>query len=193
MNGKLIIGCLFAMCVTAGAPDAQAQSVKSLLQSVVGHFKSTDFTGTWNYEGVDVKFQSDNLLKKAGGSVAATKIENDLDEQLKKIGFEPGVTTFIFNEDSTFTNTTKGRQLTGTYSYDESTEYLTLKYMKYIPVKAKVSGSGNKISLLFEANSLMSLVTFLGSNSGLSLLQGASSLLKTYDGMLVGMELRKEK
>lgn len=177
----------------SGIHTAQAQSIKNIIKSTVGHFMSQEFTGTWNYEGVAVKFQSDNLLKKAGGNIAASKIENDIDAQLKKIGFESGITTFRFNEDSTFTSVTNGKKMSGKYSYNNSTEYITLKYLNHVPVKAKVSGSGGKMSFLFEASSFLSMITFLGSHSGVSVVKSITSIFKSYDGMMVGMEFKKEK
>ena len=42
-------------------------------------------TGTWNYKGSAVEFESENLLMKAGGAAAATMAENKLDEQLSKV------------------------------------------------------------------------------------------------------------
>ncbi len=172
------------------AGSVQAQSVKKLLKAVTG-ITSQDFIGTWDYEGAAVNFKTNNLLKKAGGSVAASKLENELDERLSKLGFKPGVTTFVFNEDETFSNVTDGKTVKGTYSYDKSTGYITLNYINHIPVKAKVTGTSGKISLLFEADSFLTLVTFVGSNSGISVIKNVTSLLQSYDGMMVGIELKK--
>lgn len=186
---------LFAIvsCLLIGVNPMQGQSLTKVVKSTVNHFKAQDFNGTWSYEGVDVKFKTNNLLKKAGGSVAASKMEKDLNKQLDGLGFEPGITTFTFNEDGTFVNVTNGRKMGGKYAYDSKTEYMTLKYLNHIPLKAKVSGSGSKMSLLFEANGFLSMVTFIGSHSGVSLIKGVTSILNSYDGMMVGMELKKQK
>ena len=60
--------------------NSHAQSIKDLfnkeniekaVNAVTG--KSTaDMTGTWSYTGSAIEFESDNLLQKAGGAVAAT-------------------------------------------------------------------------------------------------------------------------
>ena len=70
--------------------NSHAQSIKDLfnkeniekaVNAVTG--KSTaDMTGTWSYSGSAIEFESDNLLQKAGGAVAATAAEKKLDEQL---------------------------------------------------------------------------------------------------------------
>lgn len=192
MKKNLFVVTMF-MCLFGWATTVQGQIVKKVVKSTVNHLTSQDFTGTWKYEGVDIKFQSSNLLKKAGGNVAAGKMEKNLDENLRKIGFEPGITTFTFNSDSTFTNVTNGKKMSGKYTYDSATDYITLKYLGHVPIKAKVSGSGSKMSLLFEASGFLSMVTFIGSHSGVSIIKSITSILNSYDGMMVGMELRKEK
>ncbi len=186
MKKKYIYTLLMA-CLFISVPAMQAQSIKGVLNSLKGF----DFEGTWNYEGAAVEFKSNNLLKKAGGKVASSSIEKNLNSQLNKIGFEPGVTVYTFNADSTFTNTTGGRTIKGKYSYNSSTKNITLKYANHIPLKAKVSGSGSKMSLLFEANEFLSAVTFIGSHSGVSAIKGVTSILNSYDGMMVGLEFKK--
>jgi len=171
---------------------AYGQSIKGLTKSAINHLSSLDITGTWKYTGAAVEFESDNLLKKAGGKAASATLEKKVDSQLSKLGFETGVTTFTFSSDSTFTNTTGSKTLSGKYTYDNSTKYITLKYASHIPLKAKLSGSGSKISLLFEANGFLSFATFIGSHSGISVVKSLTSVLNSYDGMMVGMELQKE-
>ena len=90
--------------------NSHAQSIKDLfnkeniekaVNAVTG--KSTaDMTGTWSYTGSAIEFESDNLLQKAGGAVAATAAEKKLDEQLAKVGIKAGQMSFTFNADSTF-------------------------------------------------------------------------------------------
>ena len=82
--------------------NSHAQSIKDLfnkeniekaVNAVTG--KSTaDMTGTWSYTGSAIEFESDNLLQKAGGAVAATAAEKKLDEQLAKVGIKAGQMSF---------------------------------------------------------------------------------------------------
>ena len=69
----------------------RAQSIKDLfnkdniskvVNAVTGHTETVDMTGTWRYTGSAIEFESENLLKKAGGTVAASAAEQKLDEQL---------------------------------------------------------------------------------------------------------------
>lgn len=60
----------------------QAQSLKDILNkenlekavSVVTGKNTASVIGTWSFTGAALEFESDNLLQKAGGSVAATII-----------------------------------------------------------------------------------------------------------------------
>lgn len=168
------------------------KTLSKVAGAIAGHFTSLDLVGTWEYTGSSVAFESDNLLKKAGGTVAANRIESSIDYQLEKAGFQPGITSFTFNDDGTFTNTLGGRTLSGTCIYDTDTGYLTLKYMNHLPLKGRLTGSGDSISLLFETSSFLSLITLLGSNSGSTVISGLSSVTGSYDGMLTGIALSRK-
>ena len=74
------------------APDSQAQSLKDLLNkeniekavNAITGKNTASMEGTWTYTGPAIEFESDNLLQKAGGSVAANAAENKLKEQLAR-------------------------------------------------------------------------------------------------------------
>ena len=61
----------------------RAQSIKDLfnkdniskvVNAFTGHTETVDMTGTWRYTGSAIEFESENLLKKAGGTVAASAL-----------------------------------------------------------------------------------------------------------------------
>ena len=175
----------------------RAQSIKDLfnkdniskvVNAVTGHTETVDMTGTWRYTGSAIEFESENLLKKAGGTVAASAAEQKLDEQLAKVGIKEGQLSFTFNADSTFVSTLGKRKLNGTYSYDAGTQMLHLRYMKLIPMNAKVNYTTQQMDLLFEADKLLKLITFLSSSATL---KAISSLADSYDGMMLGYELKR--
>ena len=74
------------------APDSQAQSLKDLLNkeniekavNAITGKNTASMEGTWTYTGPAIEFESDNLLQKAGGSVAANAAENKLKGQLAR-------------------------------------------------------------------------------------------------------------
>ena len=88
---KSFLSIAFMAVFMLMANNSQAQSWSDLLNkdniskvvnAITGTTESIDMTGTWNYKGSAVEFESDNLLMKAGGAAAATMAENKLNEQL---------------------------------------------------------------------------------------------------------------
>lgn len=193
MKKRFIYPPVLMVCLLCGIGALKAQSVKGVVKSAVNHFAGLDLVGTWDYKGVDVQFESDNLLKKAGGHVAAARAEKSIDEQLQKIGIKPGRSQFTFKEDGTFVNVSSGKKMKGKYDYNSETGVIKLSYLNHIPLKAKVTGNAAKMSFLFEADGFLSMVTFLGGKSGISVVKALTSIVRSYDGMLVGMEYEKVK
>ena len=176
----------------------KAQSLKDLLgkatevvQAVTGA-DSVKMVGNWTYSGSSIEFESDNLLSKAGGGVAANAAEKKLDEYLTKVGIKAGNTKFAFAQDSTLTVSWNGKVKKGTYSYDASTKKVTLKFGKLLTISPKVTAKSSELDLLFEADKLFKLITYITSKSGNATLQSISSLANNYDGMLLGLALKKE-
>lgn len=182
-------------------PNCQAQSLKDLfnkeniekvVNAVTGN-STVSMEGTWSYTGSAIEFESDNLLQKAGGSVAAGAAESKLNEQLAKIGIKEGQMSFTFNADSTFTSKVGSKSLNGTYSYDASEQKVNLKFAKLIGINAKMNCTSSNMDLLFDADKLLKIVTFLASKSSNSTLKSISSLAGSYDGMMMGFALKKEE
>ena len=176
----------------------KAQSLKDLLgkatevvQAVTGA-DSVKMVGNWTYSGSSIEFESDNLLSKAGGGVAANAAEKKLDEYLTKVGIKAGNTKFAFAQDSTLTISWNGKVKKGTYSYDASTKKVTLKFGKLLTISPKLTAKSSELDLLFEADKLFKLITYITSKSGNATLQSISSLANNYDGMLLGLALKKE-
>ncbi len=175
---------------------SRAQSLKDIVSKVVsgvtGKSSEIDLEGTWNYTGSAIEFESDDLLKKAGGSVAASLAEGKLNEQLEKVGITADDMSFTFNADSTFTIKLKSKNVSGSYSYDSSTKTLDMKLIKILNLSAKVNYSSSKMDLLFDTDKLLSLVSTLGNISGSTILDAIGSLASSYEGMMMGLSLKKE-
>ena len=58
-------------------------------------------------------------------------------------------------------------------------------------MKAKVNYTTQQMDLLFEADKLLKLITFLSSKSSSATLKAISSLADSYDGMMLGYELKR--
>lgn len=179
---------------------SQAQSLKDLfnkeniekaVNAVTGKSK-VEMTGTWTYTGSALEFESDNLLQKAGGAVAATAAEKKLDEQLSKIGIKAGQMSFTFNADSTFSAKVGQKTMKGSYSYNASTHKVNLKFAKLIGMNAKVNSTSSTMDLLFESDKLLKLITFLSSKTSNATLKTIGTLADSYDGMMLGFSLQKQ-
>ena len=127
--------------------------------------ETVDMTGTWRYTGSAIEFESENLLKKSRRNRRCFRCRTKAGRQLAKVGIKEGQLSFTFNADSTFVSTLGKRKLNGTYSYDAGTQMLHLRYMKLIPMNAKVNYTTQQMDLLFEADKLLKLITFLSSKS----------------------------
>ena len=196
---KSVFSLAFIATLLLVSANSQAQLLKDLFNkenvrkvgSAVTGKNTVDMTGTWSYTGAAIEFESDNLLMKAGGAVAATTAEAKLNEQLSKVGIKPGQMSFTFNADSTFTSTVGKKTLKGTYSYNASTKQVDLKYLKLLNLHAKVNCSSSSLELLFNSDKLLKLMTFIGSKSNSTALKTVSSLAENYDGMMLGFQLSK--
>lgn len=166
-------------------------NLSNIINAVTGHTEAVDMIGTWHYTSSAIEFKSDNLLKQAGGAIAASAAEQKLNEQLARIGIKEGKLSFTFNSDSTFVSILGGRNLSGSYSYDADTKTVHLMYMKLIPINAKVNYTSQQMDFLFEADKLLKLITFLSKKSNSATLRAISSLAESYDGMMLGYQLKR--
>ena len=200
MIGRFLLTGLILTVSTA----VSAQDWKSVLGGVVNKVEETvskvnesvSIVGTWKYTAPDCKFESDDLLTKAGGELAAKKVEEQMSNYLSKLGFNEN-TVYVFNADSTYTSTVAGRSINGTYSYNKDTKEVTLKTKIGLKLTAQVSTSvlnGGSMSLLFNADKLMSLAqTVTGAVAGKSATVGTlNTVLSQYDGLLLGFEMKKQ-
>lgn len=179
----------------AGTTGGAASALGSVLTNLLGGSSAvtaSDLQGTWTYRKADCVFETQNLLLKAGGEMAAAKIESQLESQLGKVGINPGACSFTFNSDGTYVATIGQYNLTGNYTLNTKSNTLTMTYLAGIGrISPKVVKTGASISLLFEGDKLLSMVQKVGKLTSNSTVSSLSSLINAYDGMLVGMQLSK--
>ena len=164
----------------------------NILSSVIGLDKITQesLIGTWKYNGPGCAFTSENLLAKAGGEIAASKIEEQLSAQYSKLGMSASNTYIQFKEDGTFAAKIKGKAWNGSYTFDETQSQIQLKGL-LLNMTGYVKKETNGISVLFESKKLLSLVQTLSSLSGNSQLSTIGEISKSYDGVRIGFDLKK--
>lgn len=168
------------------------EKISNIINTVTNNKSLTDISGTWDYIGSAIKLESDNKLMEIGGSAAMTVAENQLDDQLNKIGIKNSQMSFTFNADSTFTNTIGKHTLKGTYNYNSSEQKIELKYMSIIPLNANIDYTSETLKLLFKSDKLLQLLSFIADKSNNNSLKAIGSLAETYEGMQVGFKLKKQ-
>ena len=170
------------------------ETVKNVVESVTGTTLPVDVKGTWTYSGTAVKFESEDLLKSTAASLAAGQVEDKLDEYVQKVGIKAGTFSFTFNEDKTFSANVKGKSFNGTYSVSEDYKTMTLQFGKTFatkPFTAAISATSAQLDLLFQADKLLELLEKLTASSNNATLKTVSTIAGQYDGMQLGLELKK--
>ena len=90
---------------TTSSSSTGSSIISGILNNVIGSatFSQADLCAhTWKYSKPGCAFTSENLLAKAGGEIAANKIEEDLSKYYNKFGFSQSNTYFTFNTNGTF-------------------------------------------------------------------------------------------
>lgn len=176
-----------------GAAVNKMAGGNSILSDIISTFgaglttnKST-IVGTWKYTKPCVQFESESLLAKAGGSMAASKVEEKLEAIYQIAGIKPGACTFVFNNDNTMQYTMGGRTSQGKYSFDSKSKTITITTNGGMQVVAYVSVAGSNMGLTFDATKLLSLA---GSASTM-MNSSVSAILGNYKGMKIGFEFSK--
>lgn len=166
--------------------------INGILNNVIGSgtFKQADLCHTWKYSKPGCAFTSENLLAKAGGEIAASKVENKLEGYYKKFGFSSSNTYFTFNTDGTFSAKIDGKAWNGTYTFDEKTHAIQLKGL-LLSASGYATKTTNGIGLLFDQKKLLNLIKALSAFKGSSTLSAVGSIANNYDGMQVGFEMTK--
>ena len=181
-------GTLSSVLNTIGSGGTLANA----FTSVIGLDKVTKqgLVGTWKYDGPGCAFTSENLLAKAGGEVAATKIEQELKPYFDKTGLTAANTQMTFNEDGTFKATVAGKSFSGNWTLDESDGKVTLKAL-LISVNCYAKREYGGIALLFESKKLLNVLQVLAAMSGNDTVQKVGELSKNYEGIRLGFDMKK--
>ncbi len=163
----------------------------NIFSSVIGLDKLTQksIIKTWKYNGPGVAFTSENLLAKAGGEIAANKIEESLSEHYNKLGMSASNTHIEFKEDGTFAAKIKGKSWNGTYTFSESNGQLQLHGL-LLNLNGYLKKETNGISLLFESKKLLTLIQTMSAFSGSQQASAIGEIAKNYDGVRLGFDLK---
>ena len=190
-----VLGGLLGGGTTAGSSSTGSSIINGILNNVIGSatFSQADLCAhTWKYSKPGCAFTSENLLAKAGGEIAANKIEEDLSKYYNKFGFSQSNTYFTFKTDGTFAAKIDGKSWNGTYTFDEKTHAIQLKGL-LLSASGFATRTTNGISLLFEQKKLLTLVKTLSklNLTGSTTMSAVSSIVDNYDGVRIGFEMTK--
>ena len=193
--GSAIAGILGAVLGGNSNSSSSAGSsiINGILNNVIGSgtFSKQDLCAhTWKYSKPGCAFTSENLLAKAGGEIAANKVEEKLGEYYSKFGFSGSNTYFTFKTDGSFAAKIDGKSWQGNYTFDEKTHAIQMKGL-ILSMSGYATKTTNGISLLFDQKKLLNLIKTIGSLKGNSTLSALGTIANNYDGMRVGFEMTK--
>lgn len=178
---------------TAATTTSIGSIISGLLNNVIGSgtFSKEDLCAhTWKYSKPGCAFTSENLLAKAGGEIAASKVEEKLSTYYNKFGFSSSNTQFSFTTDGNFSAQIDGKPWQGSYTFDEKTHAIHLKGL-LLSASGYATKTTNGISLLFDQKKLLNLIKMLSTFKGSSTLSAVGTIANSYDGMRVGFEMTK--
>ena len=110
--GILAVTAAFVACNSSTLSTIfSGGTIANAFTSVIGLDKVTrqGLIGTWNYNGPGIAFTSKDLLAKAGGEVAATKIEQELLPYYNKVGISASNTYAIFDANGNYSVSVDGK------------------------------------------------------------------------------------
>lgn len=193
--GSAVAGILGAVLGGNSNSSSSAGSsiINGILNNVIGSgtFSKQDLCAhTWKYSKPGCAFTSENLLAKAGGEIAANKVEEKLGEYYSKFGFSSSNTYFTFKTDGTFAAKIDGKSWQGNYTFDEKTHAIQMKGL-ILSMSGYATKTANGISLLFDQTKLLNLIKTMGALKGSSTLSAIGTIANNYDGMRVGFEMTK--
>lgn len=193
--GSAIAGILGAVMGGSSNSSSSAGSsiINGILNNVIGSgtFSKQDLCAhTWKYSKPGCAFTSENLLAKAGGEIAANKVEEKLGEYYSKFGFSGSNTYFTFKTDGTFAAKIDGKSWQGNYTFDEKTHAIQMKGL-LLSMSGYATKTANGISLLFDQKKLLNLIKTMSALKGSSTLSAIGTIANNYDGLRVGFEMTK--
>lgn len=193
----LIAICAMLYTNSASALDLSSllnsNTAKSLLNSVISKsdLSVSDLAGSYTYSSPKVEFESENILKKAGGAVTTAAIESKIAPYFNKLGINN--MTLTIQSDGSFTMALKKVKLSGkiTKNSDGSFQFQfnAISKIKAFSAKAYIK-KGTELSITFNATKLVTLISNIAKASNNSTATSMSSLLSSYKGLYVGFAFK---
>ena len=168
----------------------------NLLEGVFSSSNITvqDLAGVWTSNGPAVCFQSENMLKKAGGIAAAAMVEKELSPYYSKLGLNGTVITI--QTDGTFSMKTKMVTLNGTITQSDKGKGVfdfnfTMLGMKLASVTTYAEKTSKTLNIMFDASKLTNLLSAISKVVNIKTLSAITKILDMYDGLCIGFRTEK--
>lgn len=168
-----------------------SNALGGLLDLVVGSVKlsQADIIGTWSYVEPACAFTSENLLAKAGGSVAAKTVNEKLLPVYKSLHISSGNTQLTFNENGQFTGKIGGFPMSGTYTFDATNGLVKMKSLTTFT--AHLTRSTHGMNFTFESKKILTLLQTVSALSGNTSLSTIGDISKQFSGVRLGFAMKK--
>ena len=199
-----IVALAAAISLQANAQNLSLGStITDLLSSLTGgsevYSAPKSLNGTYSYAGSAVSISQTNgsVVNNLAGSAVATTIEGKVDDNLAKIGIQPGSMTVTFDRDTeTFIWTVAGIPLPGTFKVGNNEETVTLtfgKNMQFFTLTGNLESTASGAKILFPAQRtaafLKKVATKIGQSEGT--LGTITKLADGFDSYKIGFKLSK--
>lgn len=181
---------------TTTSGNGGGNTLGNLLEGVFSSSNITvqDLAGVWTSNGPAVCFQSENMLKKAGGIAAAAMVEKELSPYYSKLGLNGTVITI--QTDGTFSMKTKMVTLNGTITQSSKGKGVfdfnfTMLGMKLATVTTYAEKTSKTLNIMFDASKLTNLLSAISKVVNIKTLSAITKILDMYDGLCVGFRTEK--
>lgn len=187
----MLSGCGMTGQSGLGGILGNSETIGNVITSVLGLTKVSqrDIIGNWSYYQPGCAFTTEQLLKKAGGELAAAEIKTKVKPYYDKAGVSAENTKISFGEDGRFTAVIAGKQFSGTYTYDEAQSKISMKSLLFT-VNCYAKKNAGSMAFLFESSKLLTVLQGLSAISGSTELQTIGELAKQYDGVRIGFDMK---
>lgn len=168
-----------------------SNALGGLLDLVVGSVKlsQADIIGKWSYVEPACAFTSENLLAKAGGSVAAKTVNEKLQPVYNSLHISSGNTQLTFNENGQFTGKIGGFPMSGTYTFDAANGLVKMKSLTTFT--AHLTRSTQGMNFTFESKKILTLLQTVSAISGNTSLSTIGDISKQFNGVRLGFAMKK--
>ena len=168
-----------------------SNALGGLLDLVVGSVKlsQADIIGKWSYVEPACAFTSENLLAKAGGSVAAKTVNEKLLPVYKSLHISSGNTQLTFRENGQFTGKIGGFPMSGTYTFDAANGLVKMKSLTTFT--AHLTRSTQGMNFTFESKKILTLLQTVSALSGNTSLSTIGDISKQFNGVRLGFAMKK--